>query len=160
MREKLKKPKVVEHSNNPITAKYLKSVQHLDKDDGFQQTVVKYARGTVNFQPKSVKFKGLRKTLQENYDATKEAATKTAAVEILRPSDAGFIELSKEDSHSKVFKLSQKDIIQHVDINTSKKAIELQLTKFGPYMAQYSRNGRLVIMLLIVYNVQLYCLIA
>jgi U3 small nucleolar RNA-associated protein 7 len=102
-------------------------------------SINKYTRGSVNFSTKNIKHKGLRKTLEETKDKHIDAATRTAATEILLPSTAGFIEV---DGNEKVFKLKQKEILQNVDLNTAKNSIDLQLTKFGPYNVDYSRNGR------------------
>jgi U3 small nucleolar RNA-associated protein 7 len=99
----------------------------------------KYARGSINFSTKSIKHKGLRKTLEETKEKNIEAATRTAATEVLLPSVAGFIEV---EDNEKVFKLKQKEILQNVDMNTAKNKIDLQLTKFGPYTVDYSKNGR------------------
>lgn len=37
---------------------------------------------------------------------------------------------------------TQKQIVESVDIASAAKHFELQLEKFGPYRAKYSRNGR------------------
>ena len=58
------------------------------------------------------------------------------------PSEAGFIEIDGDNKREKIFHLKQRDIIQNVDLNSAKNAIDLQLTTFGPYFANYSRNGR------------------
>ncbi len=104
--------------------------------------ISKYTKGSVNFSTKNVKHKGLRKTLEETKDRNINAATLTAATEVLLPSTAGFIEV---ESGEKVFKLKQKEILSNVDLNTAKNSIDLQLTKFGPYNVDYSKNGRYAI---------------
>jgi U3 small nucleolar RNA-associated protein 7 len=102
--------------------------------------VAKYERGTANFKTNNVRHKGLRKTLEETRDRNKDAAVRTAATEVLLPSDAGFIEL--ENPREKVYHLKQKDIIASVDLNTARTAMDLQLPAFGPYSVNYTRNGR------------------
>ena len=85
----------------------------------------------------------LKKTLEETSRASvKDAATKTAAAEVLLPANPGCIELSGDGNITKVYKLRQKKYIPNVDLNTARKCIDLQLTKFGPYTVNYSRNGR------------------
>lgn len=42
----------------------------------------------------------------------------------------------------KSYQFKQKDIIQHVDMNSKRKAFDLKLNQFGPYRLDYTRNGR------------------
>lgn len=88
----------------------------------------------------SKKYKNLRKTLTDLGTKIVDAATKTAETEILLPNTAGFI--STTNIFEKTFKLRQSDILKQVDLNTQKNVIDLHLTNFGPYCANYSRNGR------------------
>jgi len=112
-------------------------------DEEFNLKVSKYSRGSLyNVKSKSLRFKGLKKTLEESRASVKDAATKTAAAEVLLPANPGCIELSGDGNITKVYKLRQKEIIPNVDLNTARKCIDLQLTKFGPYTVNYSRNGR------------------
>ena len=120
-----------------------KSMQAI-KSTSFSDTINKYARGSLkDVKLNKIKFKGLRKTMKKTVETIKDTATKNAGAEVLLPSEAGYIELD-ENSNSKVFKIKQKELIQNVDLNTAKNVIDLQLTKFGPYIANYSRNGRLI----------------
>jgi U3 small nucleolar RNA-associated protein 7 len=111
--------------------------------------VAKYTRGPINFNTKNVKHKHLRKTMEETKEKIKNAASITAAAEILLPSDAGFIE---PENNVKVFKLKQKQILQNVDLNTNRNAFDFQLTNFGPYAIDYSRNGRYICIILIIFR--------
>lgn len=104
--------------------------------------VAKYARGNLNFSTSGVKHKHLRKTLEETRERIQDAASITAAAEVLLPADDGFIQPEKD---VKVFKFKQKEILQHVDMNTAKNAFDLQLTNFGPYNVDYTRNGRFML---------------
>jgi U3 small nucleolar RNA-associated protein 7 len=61
------------------------------------------------------------------------------AAEVLLPGETGFIQ---PDGNEKTYRLKQRDIITEVDLNTAKNAMDFQLTKFGPYNLDYSRNGR------------------
>lgn len=122
-----------------------KSREEDDNDHEFNLKVSKYSRGSLDtVKSKSLGFKGLKKTLEESRAAVKDAATKTAAAEVLLPANPGCIELSGDGNITKIYKLRQKEIIPNVDLNTAKKCIDLQLTKFGPYTVDYSRNGRWV----------------
>lgn len=102
----------------------------------------KYDRGSTHFNASKAKHKGLRKTLEETKERNRDAASRNASAEILLPSEAGFIEIDGDNKREKIFHLKQRDIIQNVDLNSAKNAIDLQLTTFGPYFANYSRNGR------------------
>ena len=77
--------------------------------------------------------------MQATEERILDGAMKTAATEVLLPSEGGFIET---DGNEKTYRLKQDTIVQQVDLNTAKNAINLQLTKFGPYRMNYSRNGR------------------
>lgn len=106
------------------------------------EVVEKYARGTTDFNTSKIKHKSLRLTLQTEQAKVVDAAKQTAATEILLPAENGFI---KTESNEKIYKLTQRDIKQNVDINTARNSFDLQLQSFGPYNTNYSRNGRFVI---------------
>ena len=113
------------------------------KSESFTNTVNKYTRGSLkDLKINKIKFKGLKKTIKETAESIKNAAEKTAAAEVLLPSEQGFIELDDDAKTTKIYKIKQKEIIQNVDLNTAKNVIDLQLTKFGPYTTDYTRNGR------------------
>ena len=48
----------------------------------------------------------------------------------------------KLDENEKMFQLSQKDIIDNVNIKTSNKMFNLQLDEYAPYKISYTRNGQ------------------
>ena len=131
-------------SNNAVRNLSKKKSREEDGNDPeFNLKISKYSRGSLdNVKSKSLRFKGLKKTLEESRASVKDAATKTAAAEVLLPANPGCIELSGDGNITKVYKLRQKEIIPNVDLNTARKCIDLQLTKFGPYTVNYSRNGR------------------
>jgi hypothetical protein len=106
-----------------------------------EKNVTKYAKGNLKFKPSEGKYKGLRKTLQETQEKILDAATRTAATEVLLPQSAGFM---RAEGNERTFKLKQSEMLHEVDLNTAKNAMDLQLTKFGPYRVNYSRNGRCV----------------
>jgi hypothetical protein len=108
-------------------------------DKKLNEAAAKYARGSLDFNTKSVEHKALRKTLEGTKKKIKDAATRTATTEVLLPSDPGFIEM---DDNRKVYSLKQKDIVENVDLNTARSCIDLQLTNFGPYSVNFSNNGR------------------
>lgn len=113
------------------------NIENLDRD-----TVGKYVRGAMQINTKNVKYKGLRLKLTDKQDNMIENAKKTAAAEILLTGEAGMIET---EGNERTYKMRQEEILQHVDLNTSRNAIDLQLTKFGPYRVDYTRNGRFML---------------
>ena len=90
--------------------------------------VSKYVKGSKPSSlsgGKKIKYKGLRKTMQATEERILDGAMKTAATEVLLPSEGGYIET---DGKEKTYRLKQESIIQQVDLNTAKNAINLQLT--------------------------------
>src|SRR5688572_12301738 len=85
------------------------------RDNKFSALVNKYAKGSTDFSTNNLKHKKLRKTLEESKERNFDAAKRTAATEILLPAEAGFIEV---ENNEKVYKFSQKEILQNVDLNT------------------------------------------
>ena len=129
-----------EDQNNKDIKKVKKAKKTAIKPSIDDEQIEKYARGNVNISTSNVKSLALKSKLQHTKDSMQEAAISTAATEVLLPADPGFIEM--DDSNMKVFKLKQKDILDNVDLNTSKNAFDFQLQNFGPYCINYSRNGR------------------
>ena len=103
------------------------------------KTLEKYAHGSIKFNTKKIKHVKLRKTMEETRETLIESAKATAATEVLLPSEAGSIDMG---DGRKTFKLPQKELRKHVDINTAKNIFDFNLTNFGPYRVRYSRNGR------------------
>lgn len=104
------------------------------------EAAVKYSRGPLTVNTRKLPHKRLRKTIQEEQEVIINSAARNASTEILLTQDAGFIEA---ESHAeKVYKLTQRDIVEQVDMNSAKNVFDLQLTTFGPYRVNYSRNGR------------------
>lgn len=99
----------------------------------------KYGRGGP-IRTHTVKDKKLRhnlKTLESKYKA---AALKAKDAEILLEHEAGFLE--PEGELERTYKVRQDEIQQNVGIETAKKGFELKLEELGPYRADYTRNGR------------------
>lgn len=93
----------------------------------------KVRTGTI----KDRKLRANMKALEAKY---KEAAVRAKDAEILLEHDAGLIEA--EGELERTYKVRQQDIRQDVGIETAKKGFELRLEGMGPYVAEYSRNGR------------------
>lgn len=112
------------------------------KDSELTEVARKYERpissGKNNKSRKS-KDKKLRANLRKIDDQYSDAVKSAAATEYLLPERGGFLEA--EDEIEKTFKVTQADIFDAVDVSTSNKALDLKLEQFGPYNANYSRNG-------------------
>jgi len=66
-----------------------------------------------------------------------EAAFHAAAAEVLLPDEAGGI-----TGVERTTQLTQRDIVEAVDVRSARKAFDLRLETFGPYSIDYTRGGR------------------
>jgi U3 small nucleolar RNA-associated protein 7 len=100
----------------------------------------KYIHGSIDdINIKGIEHKRLRQTMRETKANIQESAMRNATTEILLTANPGCIEM---EGSRKVYSLKAKDIVTNADLNTAKSSMELQLTSFGPYSVDYSRNGR------------------
>jgi U3 small nucleolar RNA-associated protein 7 len=99
----------------------------------------KYGRGK-EIPVRRVKDRKLRTKLQAVESRYQEAALKAKDAEILLENEAGFLE--PEGEMEKTYKVRQDEIRENVAIETAKKGFELKLEDLGPYRADYTRNGR------------------
>jgi U3 small nucleolar RNA-associated protein 7 len=134
-----------QENRKPKAVKAQKQNKYINKPIGVPEVhLKKYARGSLQFNTSKIKSKARRSKLEQTNENIKEAAINAAAAEILLPAEAGYIEL--DDANMKVFKLKQREIVENVDMNTAKNAFDLQLHDFAPYMVDYTRNGRHLLM--------------
>lgn len=98
-----------------------------------------YGRGKA-IQTKSVKDKKLRSNLKAVEAKNKDASLKAKESEILLEHDPGFIE--PEGELERTYKVRQDEIQENIGVETAKKGFELRLDGMGPYRADYTRNGR------------------
>lgn len=98
-----------------------------------------YGRGS-KIRTKTIRDKKLRgnlKTLENKY---RDASSRAKDAEILRPeASGGFIEA--EGELERTWKVTQRDVREAVDVASATKGFELELG-FGPYAADYTRDGR------------------
>ncbi|KAI1479509.1 BING4CT-domain-containing protein [Daldinia eschscholtzii] len=98
-----------------------------------------YGRGSrVNV--KAVKDKKLRSNLKSLEHKYKEATVKAKDAEILLENTSGFLE--PENELERTYRVRQEDILDEVSIESAKKRFELKLDQLGPYVFEYSRTGR------------------
>ena len=98
-----------------------------------------YARGK-EIRVDRIKDKKLRGNLRALENKYKDATLKLRDAEILHENDNGFLEA--ENELEKTYRVRQDDIKQELGVQTAKKGFELRLTDMGPYVTDYTRNGR------------------
>ena len=98
-----------------------------------------YGRGR-KIPVKSIKDKKLRRQLRTLEDKYKDATLKAKDAEILLENEPGFLE--PESELERTYKVRQDELRKNIDIETAKKGFELKLKDFGPYIADYTRNGK------------------
>ena len=98
-----------------------------------------YGRGK-KINTRRIKDRKLRGNLRALENRYRDATTKAKDAEILLENDAGF--LQPEEDLEKTYKIRQNQIKGSASIETAKKGFELKLTELGPYVFDYTRNGR------------------
>lgn len=98
-----------------------------------------YGRGK-SIQTKRIQDRKLRGNLRALEDRYKDAAIKAKDAEILLENSSGFLESEKE--LERTYKVRQDEIRRDVSVETAKKGFELKLEGLGPYTADYTRNGK------------------
>ncbi|OKL62033.1 putative U3 small nucleolar RNA-associated protein 7 [Talaromyces atroroseus] len=99
----------------------------------------KYGRGKA-VQLKKIRDKKLRGNLKVVEDRYKTAALRAKDAEILLENESGFLE--PEGELERTYKVRQDEIKENVGIEVAKKGFELKLEELGPYRADYTRNGK------------------
>ena len=98
-----------------------------------------YGRGR-KINVKSVKDRKLRGNLKALEDKYKDAVLKAKDAEILLENTGGFLEPEGELERS--YRVRQDEIKKDVSLETAQKGFELKLDELGPYICDYTRNGR------------------
>ncbi|EKG11144.1 hypothetical protein MPH_11762 [Macrophomina phaseolina MS6] len=100
----------------------------------------RYGRNSGKINVKEIRDKKLRSEIRRQEQKRRDAALKAHDAEILLENQSGFLE--PETELERTYKVRQEDIRSDVAIETAKKGFELKLTDLGPYVADYTRNGR------------------
>ena len=98
-----------------------------------------YSRGH-KVRTHTVRDKKLRQNLKSLENKYKHAVLKAKNVEILQENESGFLEA--EGELERTYKVRQDELRSEIAIETAKKGFELQLGELGPYVADYTMNGR------------------
>lgn len=98
-----------------------------------------YGRGR-RIPTNRVKDKKLRANLRTLESKYRDATLKAKDAEILLENESGYLE--PENELERTYQVRQEELLQDVPIETASKAFELKLEELGPYGAEYTRNGR------------------
>ncbi|KAL8708555.1 MAG: hypothetical protein Q9220_006608 [cf. Caloplaca sp. 1 TL-2023] len=98
-----------------------------------------YGRGK-KISTKSVRDKKLKYNLKSLENKYKDAALRAKDAEILLENESGLLE--PEGELEKTYKIRQDELKPDLSIETARKVFELKLEDLGPYMSDYTRNGR------------------
>ncbi len=98
-----------------------------------------YGRGH-KIRSQGIKDRKLRSNLKTLETKYRDATLKAKDAEILLENDPGFLE--PEGELERTYKVRQDDLKAELAVETAKKGFELKLEGMGPYKADYTRNGR------------------
>ena len=98
-----------------------------------------YGRGR-KIPVKSVRDKKLRANLKRLENKYQDATLKAKDAEVLQEHESGF--LGPEQPLERTYKIRQDELRENVDVDTAKKGLDLKLDGLGPYSADFTRNGR------------------
>ena len=104
-----------------------------------KQAQQQYGRGR-QVSVKHVKDKKLRANLKRLEEKYEDAALKAKDAEILLEHQSGFLEPDHE--LERTYKVRQDDLKQNVDVESAKKVFDLKLDQLGPYVSDFTRNGK------------------
>lgn len=127
----------VQRKKGPPTARL--DPEQAAKKKRIQEAQKQYGRGQ-GIETKSIKDKKLRGNLKALEERYQEAALKAKDAEILLENDSGFLE--PEGELERTYKVRQDEIKTDVAVETAKKSFDLKLDQLGPYTADYTRNGK------------------
>lgn len=98
-----------------------------------------YGRGR-KIPLKGIRDKKLRGNLKALESKYQDAALQAKDAEILLENSSGL--LAPEHELERTYKVRQEDIKQDIAVETAQKGFELKLDALGPYVCDYTRNGR------------------
>ncbi|KAL8736433.1 MAG: hypothetical protein Q9166_000225 [cf. Caloplaca sp. 2 TL-2023] len=98
-----------------------------------------YGRGK-KISAKTVRDKKLRSSLKSLENKYQDAALRAKDAEILLENGSGLLEA--EGELERTYKVRQDELKPELSIETARKGFELKLEDLGPYVADYTRNGR------------------
>ncbi|KJZ70382.1 hypothetical protein HIM_10226 [Hirsutella minnesotensis 3608] len=98
-----------------------------------------YGRGK-KINTKLIKDKKLRSSLKRLENKYQDATIRAKDAEILLENTGGFLE--PEGELERTYKVRQDDIVADIAVETAQKRFDLKLDQLGPYVCDFTRNGR------------------
>ncbi|PHH82826.1 hypothetical protein CDD82_4698 [Ophiocordyceps australis] len=98
-----------------------------------------YGRGK-KINTRQIKDKKLKSSLKRLESKFETATSRAKDAEVLLENTSGFLE--PEGELERTWKVRQQDIVSSVAVETAQKRFDLKLDQLGPYLCDYSRNGR------------------
>ncbi|KAK6226040.1 bing4ct domain-containing protein [Colletotrichum tabaci] len=130
------------HSNGAVQVKRRTDLlprEEREKIRKLKEANKSYGRGK-NINIKSIRDKKLRTNLSRLESKYRDATIKAKDAEILLENSGGFLE--PETELERTYKVRQDEITESVAVTTAQKRFELKLEELGPYVGEYTRNGR------------------
>ncbi|KAI9884775.1 MAG: Small subunit (SSU) processome component [Watsoniomyces obsoletus] len=132
-------PNRLEKRRRPSTSKEQRPTLDPEEIQRIREAQKIYGRGK-RVPTRSIKDKKLRANLRTLESKYRDAVVKAKDAEILLENQTGYLE--PEGELERTYRVRQDELKQEVAIETAKKGFELKLEDLGPYAADYSRNGR------------------
>ncbi|XP_048067030.1 WD repeat-containing protein 46 [Megalobrama amblycephala] len=130
--------------NEPLKRKKFEGSEQ-EKTDPFpgeapvpKERLQKFKRGE-KYKWKPETLRKLKTAIKFSETVSDLAQDQAARFDLLLPEDAGFLEGDEDEDTCTI---SQDDIADAVDITSGSKYFNLDLSQFGPYRLDYSKNGR------------------
>ncbi|KAK1986675.1 BING4CT domain-containing protein [Colletotrichum cereale] len=130
------------HTNGAVQVKRRTDLiprEEREKTRRLKEANKSYGRGK-NINVKSIRDKKLRTNLSRLENKYRDATIKAKDAEILLENSGGFLE--PETELERTYKVRQDEITEGVAVTTAQKRFELKLEELGPYVGEYTRNGR------------------
>ncbi|KAM7208583.1 hypothetical protein V8F20_001006 [Naviculisporaceae sp. PSN 640] len=117
----------------------MQSKTEIEKQRRLRQAQRTYGRGR-GIDVKGVRDKKLRRNLTNLENKYQTAALKAKEAEILLENTGGFLE--PETELERTYKVRQDEITKDVAIEVAQKKFDLKLDALGPYVCDFTRTGR------------------
>eukprot|EP00659_Diplonema_papillatum_P019114 gene19114-29438_t len=110
-----------------------------------KQKMKKYRRDSENearFITEPDQPMRLKASLRRSKNMREQALKSAAKAELIHNTEtSGYLELDEGEQGRDI---RQRDILEHADLQTTRKRFDLTLNKLGPYMHSYSQNGNML----------------
>ncbi|KAM7220506.1 hypothetical protein V8F06_004095 [Rhypophila decipiens] len=121
------------------TRTQLRSKKEIENQRRIKQAHKAYGRGS-RIDVRGIRDKKLRRNLNNLENKYQTAALKAKEAEILLENQGGFLE--PETELERTYKVRQDEIQNEVGIEVAQKRFDLKLDALGPYVCDFTRTGR------------------